>query len=299
MARRKAERKKPTRAQRRLAKLSFLQFRRLSPEENIAAGKSPTARNYVPTSIKSVFTKKTAAISARQYESKKARALHDMTPAQTTEARKQGGLDYVSADQRERVAKAARTRVVSRVKKAVGRKRNAPDQFARQAPAWPENRPPPWRRRPLSGLEAATARGRTIAHRRLGLDDGRGPIFRRPGRRFHARLARFFQHGLCSMNDAFRHFVIDWEAEGEFRDEAPEFAASPFIPFCYASRFTKTCGKRSPSPSVLRRLQNELGTKKKSGVAREKSRKDARFRSTRDIALRRKEARKRATMARQ
>jgi len=125
MARRKAERKKPTRAQRRLAKLSFLQFRRLSPEENIAAGKSPTARNYVPTSIKRV-TKKTAAISARQYERKKARALHDMTPAQATEARKQGGLDYVSADQRERVAKAARTRVVSRVKRAVGRRETLP-----------------------------------------------------------------------------------------------------------------------------------------------------------------------------
>ena len=47
------------------------------------------------------------------------------------------------------------------------------------------------------------------------------------------------------MNDVFRHFVIDWDAGGEFRDEAPEFAVSPFVPFCYASKFTKTCGKRN------------------------------------------------------
>ncbi len=106
-------RRKPTRAQRRLAKLSFRQLRRLSPEENVAAGKSPTARNYVPASIKRV-TKKTATIPARQYETKKAREIHGLTPEQATEARKQNPFLYSSADARERAAKAAQTREVNR-----------------------------------------------------------------------------------------------------------------------------------------------------------------------------------------
>ncbi len=106
-------RQRAARARRRLAKLSYRQLRRLTPKENVAAGKSTTARNYVPAWIERV-TKKTATISARQYESKKAREQHGLTPEQATEARKQGGLDYVSADQRERVAKAAQTREANR-----------------------------------------------------------------------------------------------------------------------------------------------------------------------------------------
>ena len=46
--------------------------------------------------------------------------------------RKQGALSYTSAEQHERVTKAARTRTVTRVKKAVGRREavpaNSPDK---------------------------------------------------------------------------------------------------------------------------------------------------------------------------
>ena len=56
----------------------------------------------------------TVTISARQYETKKAYEEHGLTPEQRTEARKHGAIQYVSADQRERVAKAAQTREVTR-----------------------------------------------------------------------------------------------------------------------------------------------------------------------------------------
>ncbi len=113
MAKRTPPRRKPTRAQRRLDKLSFRQVRRMSPKENVIVGKSATARNYVPASIKRV-TKNTVTISARQYETKKAREEHGLTPEQRTEARKHSAIQYVSAEQRERVAKAAQTREVNR-----------------------------------------------------------------------------------------------------------------------------------------------------------------------------------------
>jgi hypothetical protein len=162
MARRKTGRKKPTRAQRRLGKLSYLKFRRLSPAENIAAGKSSTARNYVPNSVVRV-TKKTAVISARNYETKKARERFGLTPEQATEARRQGAISYVSAGQRARVAKAALTREENKVIAEIKRLRatggevpsNSPDKsrHGRFLPVTPdaERRYREIRRRKLDG----------------------------------------------------------------------------------------------------------------------------------------------------
>jgi hypothetical protein len=90
--------------------LSFRDFRRLSPAENIEAGSSPKARRYVPKWIKRA-TKRTATISARQYETLRTnKRYHIATPELATEARKRGALSYSSAVQRESVAKAANTR---------------------------------------------------------------------------------------------------------------------------------------------------------------------------------------------
>jgi hypothetical protein len=66
-------------------------------------------------------TKATPTISARHYETKKARELFGLSPEQATEARRHQAISYVSADQRERVAKAAITReetkVIAEIKK--------------------------------------------------------------------------------------------------------------------------------------------------------------------------------------
>jgi len=105
-------RRKPTRAQRRLDKLSFRQMQRATPAQNVTMGLSPKARHYVPAGVR--VTKNTVSMTARQYETKKGKETHGLTPEQSTEARKQGGISYVSADQRERVAKAAQTREVNR-----------------------------------------------------------------------------------------------------------------------------------------------------------------------------------------
>lgn len=89
-------------------------FRRLTPKENIQAGRSTKARNYVLKSVKRI-AKSTTTISARQYETKRTLEKYGLTPERAAEARRQGAISYVSADQRERVAKAARTRVDKRV----------------------------------------------------------------------------------------------------------------------------------------------------------------------------------------
>jgi hypothetical protein len=108
------------RTARRLETASFGEFRRLTPEQNVKQGRSPMARHYVLKTAKRV-TKATPSISARQYETKRARELYKLTPEQATVARRQGAIRYVSADQRERVAKAAITReenkVVAEIKK--------------------------------------------------------------------------------------------------------------------------------------------------------------------------------------
>jgi hypothetical protein len=98
-----------TQKARLLESASFADLKRLTPEQNVKLGLSPKARHYVLKDVKRV-TKATPTISARQYETKKARELFGLTPEQATEARRHRAIYYVSADQRERVAKAAITR---------------------------------------------------------------------------------------------------------------------------------------------------------------------------------------------
>ena len=79
-------------------------FIRLTPEQNVKVGLSPKARHYALRGIKRV-TKATPTISARQFETKRASELFGLTPERATQARRHGAVSYVSADQRERVAK--------------------------------------------------------------------------------------------------------------------------------------------------------------------------------------------------
>jgi hypothetical protein len=105
---------------RRLEAAPFADFVRLTPEQNVKLGLSRKARHYVLKDVKRL-SKATPTISARQFETKRARELYKLTPEQTTEARRHGAVRYVSADQRERVAKAAITReetkVIAEIKK--------------------------------------------------------------------------------------------------------------------------------------------------------------------------------------
>jgi hypothetical protein len=103
-----------TRKARLVEGASFADFVRLTPEQNVKLGLSGKARHYVPKDVKRV-TKATPTISARQYETKKARELFGLTPEKATEARRNRAISYVSADQRARVAKAAITREENRV----------------------------------------------------------------------------------------------------------------------------------------------------------------------------------------
>ena len=109
-----------TRKARLLETASFSDFKRLSPEQNVKLGLSPKARRYVLKDAQRI-TKSTPTISARQFETKRARELFGVTPEKATQARRHGAISYVSADQRERVAKAAITReennVVAAIKK--------------------------------------------------------------------------------------------------------------------------------------------------------------------------------------
>ena len=109
-----------TRKARLLEGASFADFARLTPEQNVKLGLSPKARHYVLKTAKSL-TKATPTISARQLETKRSRELFGLTPEKATEARRRGAISYASADQRERVAKAAITReetkVIAEIKK--------------------------------------------------------------------------------------------------------------------------------------------------------------------------------------
>jgi hypothetical protein len=109
-----------TRKARLLASASFADFTRLTPEQNVKLGLSPKARHYVLKATKRL-SNATPTISARQFETKRARELFRLTPEKATEARQHGAIAYVSADQRERVAKAAITReeakVIAEIKK--------------------------------------------------------------------------------------------------------------------------------------------------------------------------------------
>lgn len=105
-----------TRAQRTLKEARSSDLRRLSPSENVKAGNSPKSRRYVPKNVKRI-TKATRTLSARAYETKRAGERFGLSPEQATEARRQGAIDYVTADQRSRVDKAARTRIKNRIVK--------------------------------------------------------------------------------------------------------------------------------------------------------------------------------------
>jgi hypothetical protein len=102
-----------------LESASFANFVRLTPEQNVRLGYSPKARHYALKGSR--ITKATPSISARRFETKRARELYNLTPEQATEARRQGAISYTSADQRERVAKAGITReetkVIAEIKK--------------------------------------------------------------------------------------------------------------------------------------------------------------------------------------
>ena len=151
-----------TRKARLLETASFADFVRLTPEQNVEQGFSRKARRYALKDVKRV-TKPTLTISARQYETKRTQELFGLTPEQATEARRQGAILYVSADQRERVPKAAITReenlVVAEIKRmqAAGRHvpSNSPDKrrHGRFHPVTPdtERRYREIRRRKLAG----------------------------------------------------------------------------------------------------------------------------------------------------
>jgi len=118
-----------------LESASFVDFVRLTPKQNVKLGLSPKARHYALKDATRVI-KATPTISARQYETKRARELYKLTPEQATKARRRGAVSYTSADQRERVARAAITReenkVIAEIKKlrASGETvpSNSPDQ---------------------------------------------------------------------------------------------------------------------------------------------------------------------------
>jgi hypothetical protein len=151
-----------TRKARLLASASFADFVRLTPEQNVKLGLSPKARHYVLKGTKRI-TKATPTISARQRETKRARELFGLTPEKATEARQHGAISYVSADQRERVAKAAITREENKVVAEIKRMRasgrhvssNSPDKrrHGRFHPVTPdaERRYRAIRRRKLAG----------------------------------------------------------------------------------------------------------------------------------------------------
>lgn len=100
---------------------SFSDYRRLSPAENEALGRSRTARHYVRKSVKRV-TSRTASITARGYETLRTREVHGMaSPEQATRARRKAGLAYSSQDQAERVAKAEDRRLRKKAEENVGK----------------------------------------------------------------------------------------------------------------------------------------------------------------------------------
>jgi hypothetical protein len=107
------------RSARLLSSASFADFVRLTPAQNAKLGLTPKAGHYALKGAR--IYKATPTISARQFEIKRASELFGVTPEKATHARRHGAISYVSADQRERVAKAAVTReennVIAAIKK--------------------------------------------------------------------------------------------------------------------------------------------------------------------------------------
>jgi hypothetical protein len=143
-----------------LSSASYSDFMRLTPEQNAKLSLSPKARHYALKGQR--ITKATPTISARQFETKRASELFGLTLERATQARRHGAISYVSADQRERVAKAAITREENRVVAAIKKLRSSGE-------AVPSNSPDKRRHgtfHPVS--EHAESRYRAIRRRKLG-----------------------------------------------------------------------------------------------------------------------------------
>jgi hypothetical protein len=121
-----------TRKARLLSSASYADFVRLSPGQNIKVGLSPKARHYALKDAR--ITKATPTISARQFETKRASELFGLTPERATQARRHGAISYVSADQRERVAKAALTREENKVIVAIKKLRASGQTVSSNSP---------------------------------------------------------------------------------------------------------------------------------------------------------------------
>jgi hypothetical protein len=120
LALRRSERTASRKA-RLLSSASYADFVRLTPEQNAKLGLSPKARHYALKGGR--ITKATPTISARQFETKRASDLFGLSPETATQARQRGAISYASADQRERVAKAAITREENKVIAAIKKMR--------------------------------------------------------------------------------------------------------------------------------------------------------------------------------
>jgi hypothetical protein len=124
---------KGLRSARRIAKATRSDFRRLSPAENAKLGFSPKARHYVLSSTKRL-TKATPTISARQYETKRAGELFGLSPEKATEARRHNAISYLSADQRQRVAKAKNTLQEKRIAAQIAENYKARENIPSRSP---------------------------------------------------------------------------------------------------------------------------------------------------------------------
>jgi hypothetical protein len=114
-----ADRKSTRRSGSRI-RLSYSDYRRLSPKENERLGFTRTARHYVLKNVERV-TQRTPSISARAHETLRSRQLHGLaSPEQATMARREGGISYSSADQASRVEKAADRRLRKKARQSVG-----------------------------------------------------------------------------------------------------------------------------------------------------------------------------------
>ena len=148
-----------TRKARLLERASYSDFSRLTPEQNVKLGLSPKARHYALKGTR--ITKATATISARQFETKRTSELFGLSPETATQARQRGAISYASADQRERVARAAITREENNVIAAIKKLRASGE-------AVPSNSPDKRRHgtsHPVS--EQAEGRYRAIRRRKL------------------------------------------------------------------------------------------------------------------------------------
>jgi hypothetical protein len=142
-----------------LSSASYSDFIRLTPQQNAKLGLSLKARHYVIKGAR--ITKATPTISARQFETKRASELFGLTPERATQARRHGAVSYFSADQRERVAKAAITREENKVVAAIKRMRASGETV-------PSNSPDRRRHGTLHPVsEHAEGRYRAIRRRKL------------------------------------------------------------------------------------------------------------------------------------